>query len=172
MIHALDGNQVLDNHQVPYSRRVTKDDERSIPAEHLTRVTWALRRAEWAVQARKEQRLRPLGIAAAQYTLLISVHTDPGLTGAELARRLNVTPQAVASQVARLEERGQLERRSHPRHRHVQELHLTDAGRDSLRDAEAVMMDIEQQIAEKLGAKKTAQLRALLDEVADVVREA
>jgi DNA-binding MarR family transcriptional regulator len=87
----------------------------------------ALRRAEWAVQARKEQRLRGLGIAAGQYSLLISVHTDPGLTGAEPARRLNITPQAVASQVARLE---------------------------------------------KLGAAKTARLRALLDEVSDVVTQA
>lgn len=158
--------------QVSYSRGVTHDDERTIAANAQDRVTWALRRTEWAVQARKDQRLRPLGIAAAQYTLLISVHGDPGLTGAELARRLNVTPQAVASQVARLEERGQLERRPHPRHRHVQELHLTDAGRDSLRDADAVIVGIEEQIAEKLGPKKAAQLRTLLDEVACVVREA
>ncbi|WP_257004422.1 MarR family transcriptional regulator [Streptomyces sp. SA15] len=103
---------------------------------------------------------------------MICVHTDPGLTGAELARRLNVTPQAVASQVARLEERGQLERRPHPRHRHVQELHLTDAGRDSLRRADAVIVEIEQQISQKLGPEKSAQLRTLLDQVADVVREA
>ncbi|WP_371574616.1 MarR family winged helix-turn-helix transcriptional regulator [Streptomyces sp. NBC_01314] len=151
---------------------MTHDDGRPIAANAQDRVTWALRRADWAVQARKDQRLRPVGIAAAQYTLLISVHSDPGLTGAELARRLNVTPQAVASQVARLEERGQLERRPHPRHRHVQELHLTDAGRDSLRDAEAVIVGIEQQIAEKLGPRKTAQLRTLLDEVAEVVRDA
>ncbi|MEV0643344.1 MarR family transcriptional regulator [Streptomyces sp. NPDC050619] len=148
-----------------------QDDERPIAANALDRVTWALRRAEWAVQARKDQRLRPLGIAAAQYTLLINVHTHPGLTGAELARRLNVTPQAVASQVARLDERGHLERRPHPRHGHVQELHLTDAGRDSLREADAVIVEMEQRIAEKLGPKKAAQLRALLDEVADVVRE-
>ncbi|MFD3842924.1 MarR family winged helix-turn-helix transcriptional regulator [Streptomyces sp. NPDC058642] len=148
------------------------DDERPIGAGALERVTWALRRAEWAVQARKDQRLRPLGIAAAQYTLLMNIHSDPGLTGAELARRLNVTPQAVASQVARLEERGHLERRPHPRHRHVQELHLTDAGLDSLRDADAVIMGLEQLIAAKLGPRKSAQLRTLLDEVADVVREA
>lgn len=155
-----------------YCRRVRHDDEWPVAASALERVTWALRRAEWAVQARKDQRLRPLGMAAAQYTLLMNVHSDPGLTGAELARRLNVTPQAVASQVARLEERGQLARRPHPRHRHVQELHLTDAGRASLRDADAVIVGIEQLIAEKLGPKKAAQLRALLDEVADVVREA
>ncbi|MBB3073677.1 MarR family winged helix-turn-helix transcriptional regulator [Streptomyces violarus] len=151
---------------------MTHEDERPIAANAQDRVTWALRRAEWAVQARKDQRLRPLGIAAAQYTLLMSVHGDPGLTGAELARRLNVTPQAVASQVARLEERGQLERRPHPRHRHVQELHLTGAGLDSLRDADAMIVEIEQRIAGKLGPKKAAQLRTLLDEVADVVREA
>ncbi len=151
---------------------MTHEDERPIAANAQDRVIWALRRAEWAVQARKDQRLRPLGIAAAQYTLLMSVHGDPGLTGAELARRLNVTPQAVASQVARLEERGQLERRPHPRHRHVQELHLTGAGLDSLRDADAMIVEIEQRITDKLGPKKAAQLRTLLDEVADVVREA
>ncbi|CAM5401362.1 hypothetical protein SALBM311S_09063 [Streptomyces alboniger] len=151
---------------------MTHDDERPIAANALDRVTWALRRAEWAVQARKDQRLRPLGMAAAQYALLMSIHSDPGLTGAELARRLNVTPQAVASQVARLEERGHLERRPHPRHGHVQELHLTDVGLDSLRDADAVIVGIEERIAEKLGPKKTAQLRTLLDEVADVLREA
>ncbi|MFG2022732.1 MarR family winged helix-turn-helix transcriptional regulator [Streptomyces sp. NPDC048825] len=148
------------------------DGEEPVAADALDRVTWALRRAEWAVQARKDQRLRPLGMAAAQYSLLICIHTDPGLTGAELARRLNVTPQAVASQVARMEERGHLERRPHPRHRHVQELHLTDAGRDALRQSDAVIVEIEQQIAEKLGPEKAAQLRALLDQVADVVREA
>lgn len=59
----------------------------------LDRVTWALRRAELAVQTLKEQRLRPLGMAAAHYTLLMSVHSEPGLAGAELARRLNVTPR-------------------------------------------------------------------------------
>ena len=149
-----------------------EDDEGPVAADALSRVTWALRRAEWAVQARKEQRLRPLGMAAAQYSLLISVHSDPGLTGAELARRLNVTPQAVASQVARLEERGLLERRAHPRHRHVQELHLTDAGREVLGRADGVIVEIEQRIAEQLGPEKAAQLTALLDQVADVVREA
>src|SRR4051794_31230652 len=126
---------------MPYSRGVRQDDEGRIAADALDRVTWALRRGEGGGPARQGQRLRPRGTAAAQSSLLISIHTDPGLTGAELARRLNVTPQAVASQVARLVERGQLERRPHPRHRHVQELHLTDAGRDALRHADAVIVE-------------------------------
>ncbi|AMW14487.1 hypothetical protein A4E84_36390 [Streptomyces qaidamensis] len=111
--------------------------------------------------------MRSLGMAAAHYSLLIAVHVDPGLAGAELARRLNVTPQAVA----RLEGRGQLERRPHPRHRHVQELHLTDAGRDALRKADSVIAEIEQQITEKLGAKDSTQLQALLGQVTDAIHQ-
>ncbi|MFJ1973678.1 MarR family winged helix-turn-helix transcriptional regulator [Streptomyces sp. NPDC087903] len=147
-----------------------REHEEPVGLGALDRVTWALRRAELAVQSLKEQRLRPLGMVAAHYTLLISVHDEPGLTGAELARRLNVTPQAIASLVARLESRGQLERREHPRHRHIQELHLTDAGREALRAADAVIADIERQVTDGLGSE-TAQLRALLDRVAEAVRE-
>ncbi len=150
---------------------MTRNNEELVGPDALDRVTWALRRAELAVQALKEQRLRPLGLVASHYTLLMSVHSDPGLTGAELARRLNVTPQAVASLVARLESRGQLERREHSRHRHVQELHLTDAGREILRAADKVIADIELQIVGGLGREETAQLRALLDRVGETVRE-
>ncbi|NGO08315.1 MarR family transcriptional regulator [Streptomyces sp. HC44] len=148
-----------------------RNDEEPVGLDALDRVAWALRRTELAVQTLKEQRLRPLGMAAAHYTLLISVHVEPGLTGAELARRLNVTPQAIASLVARLENRGQLERRDHPRHRHVQELHLTDAGREALHTADKVIADIETQITDGLGPDEAAQLRSLLNRVADTVRE-
>jgi DNA-binding MarR family transcriptional regulator len=151
----------------PYPRGVERNDKEPVDAEALDRMTWALRRAELAVQALKEQRLRPLGMASAHYALLISVHTEPGLSGAELARRLNVTPQAVASLADRLASRGQLERRSHPRHRHIQELHLTDAGREALRLADAVVTDIEHNITEQLGQAKTDRLKALLEQVID-----
>ncbi|CAM5695701.1 MULTISPECIES: MarR family winged helix-turn-helix transcriptional regulator [Streptomyces] len=148
-----------------------RNDEEPVGLGALDRVTWALRRAELAVQSLKEQQLRPLGMAAAHYTLLMSVHDESGLTGAELARRLNVTPQAIASLVARLEGRGQLERREHSRHRHIQELHLTDAGREALHAADAVIAGIERQVTDGLGAEDSAQLRALLDRVVKTIRE-
>ncbi|WP_432181615.1 MarR family winged helix-turn-helix transcriptional regulator [Streptomyces sp. NBC_00063] len=149
------------------------DDEGAGPVapDALDRVTWVLRRTELAVQAVKEPELRALGMLPAHYSLLIRVHLEPGLTGAELARRLSVTPQAVASLVSRLEKRGQLERRPHPRHGHVQELHLTDAGRDALRQADAVATRIEQRIIDKLGPENAALLTALLNQVADAARE-
>ncbi len=149
---------------------MTKDGE-STQAGVLDGVTWALRRAELAVQAFKEQRLRTMGLAAAHYSLLVSIHAEPGRTGAEAARRLNVTPQAVALLVAKLEERGLVERRVHPRHRHVQELHLTDAGRDALRSAEPTIAAIERRITEELGAEETSRLTTMLHRVAEVMKD-
>lgn len=150
---------------------MTRDDDEPVSADAPNRLLWALRRAELASRTLKEQRLRPLGLAPAHYSLLMLVHRDPGLTGAELARRLDVTPQAVASLVTRLVDKGQLERRSHPRHRHVQELHLTEAGRRVLKSADAVVDSIEHQIVERLGPDNAARVTALLDEVIDAVRD-
>ncbi len=150
---------------------MTQPDTQLVSIDALNRVIWALRQAEQALQSLKEQRLRPLGMAPAHYSLLISIHDQPGITGAELARRLNVTPQSVASLVARLGDKGQLERRQHPLHRHVQELHLTEAGRQALNASDAVIAAIEHQITTRLGPVNIAQFTAMLGEVIDVARD-
>jgi DNA-binding MarR family transcriptional regulator len=155
-----------------YAGGMEQLDGGPVSAAALERVTWALRRAELAVQTLKEQRLRSsLSMPVAHYTMLISIHAEPGLAGAELARRLNVTPQAVASLADRLEGRGQLERRPHPRHRHVQELHLTDAGRAVLHQADILVEEVEKKITTGLGRTDTVRLRALLEKVAATAQE-
>ena len=133
------------------------------------RIIWALRRAELAVQSLKDRQLRPAGMAASHYALLVSVDSEPGLAGATLARRLNVTPQAVASLVAKLVERGLIERRHHPRHPHVQELHLTDAGRDALQYADTVMERIEQHVLDLLGVQQGEEFRLMLETLASAL---
>ncbi|WP_435742922.1 MarR family winged helix-turn-helix transcriptional regulator [Microbacterium sp. PMB16] len=142
---------------------MAEESHSSDPSDPRVRIVWALRRAELAVQNLKEGQLRPLGMTASHYALLMSIDAEPGLAGATLARRLNVTPQAVASLVARLLERGLIERRSHPRHPHVRELHLTAEGRDLLGRADIVMQGIESQVEGLLGATQAAELRRMLE---------
>jgi DNA-binding MarR family transcriptional regulator len=127
-----------------------------------------LRRAELAVQKAKERRLRAVGMPAAHYSLLMSVNAEPGLSGAELARRLGVTPQAVASLVRRIEGQGELERRPHPRHPHVLELYLTAAGREGLQAADELMSQIDRSLTSALGVADSVHLQANLDRVTDL----
>lgn len=131
------------------------------------RVAWALRRADLTLQGTKERPLRELGVSSSHYSVLVSLQITPGLTGAELARLMGVTPQAVALLVAKLAERGWVERRAHPRHRIVQELHLTDAGRHELTRAELIVTDLERHIRESLGPQRYRQLKELLGQVID-----
>lgn len=133
--------------------------------EVFSRVAWALRRADLTLQAVKERPLREIDVPSSHYSVLISLQTTPGMTAAELARLMGVTPQAVALLVGKLTERGWIERRTHPRHRSVQELHLTDAGRDELTKAEGLINDLERHIRESLGDQRYRQLRDLLGQV-------
>lgn len=129
------------------------------------RTVWALRRAFHAVEAAKEARLRDVGITGAHYAILINLGVAPGITGAEVARRLRVTPQNIASLVAKLEERGWVLRREHERHSHVRELHLTDAGRRILDVADQEVTALERTLQEMLG-DDAAVLRGLLERLA------
>ncbi|MDQ0647062.1 DNA-binding MarR family transcriptional regulator [Microbacterium natoriense] len=141
-------------------------NDSSNSSDPRARTVWALRRAELAVQGLKERQLRPVGITASHYALLVSIDSEPGLAGATLARRLNITPQAIASLVARLVERGFIERRPHPRHPNVRELHLTDEGRRSLSRADDVVQRIEQRVEDLLGTVQADELRVMLDAIA------
>lgn len=131
------------------------------------RLLWALRRTALAVDAVKAKRLRDVSLGGPDYSVLACVRSEPGLSGAELSRRLGVTPQAVVPLVRRLAQEGLIERRPHPRHLHVQELHITSAGRTSLQAADRVVNGIEGQLRDHLGTSDHAQLRRLLDAVAD-----
>lgn len=145
------------------------DKPRSTTADPdaLDRVTWALRRADLAMQAVKEPPLRAVGLSGSNYAVLMNLRTTPGITGAELSRLVGITPQAVALLTAKLIERGLIERRLHPRHRSVQELHLTEDGHAELEKAERIISDLERHVRESLGPQRYSQLRELLGHVID-----
>ncbi len=140
-----------------------------LPPTAPDRVLYALRQAYQRVEAAKEERLRPTGVTPAHYAALINIHARPGLTGAELARVLGVTPQNVTGLVGRLTDRGLVERRPHVQHDHVLEIHLTDEGRARLAAADAQVNALEADLAGRLGAEAATQLRALLSRVSDSV---
>jgi len=127
------------------------------------RVPAVLRRADLALLAVKERPLRAVGVSGSNYAVLANLQVTPGLTGAELARVVGVTPQAVAPLVGKLADRGLIERRAHPRHASVQELHLTDSGRRELARADKIMVDLDHHLRRSLGEENYDRLHELLE---------
>ncbi|MCJ7858680.1 MarR family winged helix-turn-helix transcriptional regulator [Corynebacterium kalidii] len=89
-----------------------------------------------------DRRLRPLGLTVTQFACLRALHGNPGMSGAELARRLFVSRQSMNGVVTGLEERGYIDRSTPPGPRRDRAATLTDVAVARLREAETAVADV------------------------------
>jgi DNA-binding MarR family transcriptional regulator len=69
-----------------------------------------IKRAQHLLRLRIDSRLRPLGLNAGLWSLLLELAQVPGSSASELARAAFQTPQTVGGLIQRLEDRGLVER--------------------------------------------------------------
>ncbi|WP_395451307.1 MarR family winged helix-turn-helix transcriptional regulator [Aminobacter sp. UC22_36] len=79
------------------------------------------------------ERIRPLGLAPAQFMTLLALWDEDGLAQSELVRRLDVEQATMANTLTRMERDGLIERRANPDDGRSQAIHLT-ARAKALRD--------------------------------------
>lgn len=106
----------------------------------------------------------------ASSSMLIAVLDEPGMTVAEISRRIPKTQQTISSVVARLEKLGLIERRLGPG-RGVG-LHVTDAGRKMAEVAIAHEQALNARLRELLGEERAAALTEQLRESRAILRDA
>ena len=82
-----------------------------------------------------------------------------GTTVSTLAERAEMTKQAMGELVAHLEERGYVDRVPDPADRRAKLVRPTVKGRDVYRVVRELIPEIEQQVAELIGATRMRQLR-------------
>jgi DNA-binding MarR family transcriptional regulator len=110
----------------------------------------------------------PLTVASS--SMLIGVLEEPGMTVAEISRRIPKTQQTISQLVARLEKLGLIERQLGPG-RGVG-LYLTDAGREMAQVAVAREQEVAARLRELLGEKRSTALTELLSESREILRKA
>ncbi|BBZ59579.1 MarR family winged helix-turn-helix transcriptional regulator [Mycolicibacterium monacense] len=101
-------------------------------------ILWLLKQAFYFSLTTVNEAVSEHGVSTAQIGVLRQLSNEPGLSGAELARRLLITPQGVQLAVKALEQRGFVERRPDPQHARILQAYLTAEGR---RVAAAVVSD-------------------------------
>ena len=72
--------------------------------------------------------MKPTGFTPPQGMVLMAVASEPGVTGAELARRAMITPQTMGELLTGLEKTGLIRRERHRDNARMQAIFLTDAG--------------------------------------------
>ncbi len=99
--------------------------------------------------------------------LLDIIGAFPGITVAEISRRLPTTQQSISQTVARLEKLGYVERRLGPR-RGVG-LHITRAGHQAHQQGTAREQALDQRLEDLLGAERHGELCALLEQARELL---
>lgn len=90
---------------------------------------WLLKRVFHYGHKAVNDAIRGYGVTPTQMGALNRLVEEPGLSGAELARRLLVTPQAAQLALTALEHRGLVERRPDDHHGRIVRTYLTAEGR-------------------------------------------
>lgn len=111
-----------------------------------------------------DEALRRQGIemSFAHFVTLFTLQAEPGIAGAELARRAFVTPQTMNTILRRLEKDGDIERRPHPDNVRADSWFITKAGQARLNRAKRVGEAVWTRLLSALKDSEVTQLQSLL----------
>jgi DNA-binding MarR family transcriptional regulator len=108
-------------------------------------------------------RLQRIDMSLAHFGTLYMLADEPGVAGAELARRVFVTAQTMNMILRRLEKDGDIERRPFPGNARADSWFITKTGQTRLNLATQVAQGVRARMYSNLAPKDIEQLRGLLE---------
>ncbi|MCV6976357.1 MarR family winged helix-turn-helix transcriptional regulator [Mycobacterium bourgelatii] len=130
-------------------------------------LLWLLKQAFYFSLTTVNDAVSGHGVSTAQIGVLRQLLNYPGLSGAELARRLLISPQGVQLAVTALERRGLVERRQDPQHKRILRTYLTDEGRSVVTTVISDAVAAHEKVFGVLSAEEQQTLRDLLGRVVE-----
>lgn len=131
-------------------------------------ILWLLKQAFYFSLTTVNEAVSEHGVSTAQIGVLRQLSNEPGLSGAELARRLLISPQGVQLALTALEKRGLVYREQDPQHGRILQAFLTDQGR---KVATAVISDAIAAHDSVFGVLSKAEQQTLRDLLGRVVEQ-
>ena len=108
-------------------------------------------------------RVQKIDMSVAHFVVLLNLEQEPGLPGAELARRGFVTAQTMNTILRRLERDGDIERRPHPQKARADSWFVTRSGQKRLARARVIGGNIWIRMLSALQPAEVKQLQGLLE---------
>lgn len=135
---------------------------RLIVMDTTDHIMWLLKQAAHSTRQAVNSAIRSHGVTTEQLGVLKRLADTPGLSGADLARRLLITPQAVQLALATLERRGLIERKPDANHGRILRSYLTEEGLQVSTDCHAEALTCEEKLLDVFDAAEQEMLREFL----------
>jgi DNA-binding MarR family transcriptional regulator len=130
-------------------------------------ILWLLKQAFYFSLTSVNDAISSHGVSTAQIGVLRQLSNEPGLSGAELARRLLISPQGVQLALTALERRGLVERKQDPRHKRILQASLTDEGHKVVAKVVGDAVAAHEEVFGVLSPDEQETLRELLSRVVE-----
>lgn len=125
-------------------------------------LSFYLGKAYQRVTSAAKQRLAPYGVTPGQYALLKVLWERDGQSGAEIGERLLLDSATMTGLLDRLEHAGLIERKAHATDRRINQVVLTDRGRDLQGPLDREMESMNQDFLSEFPPERVTLLRELL----------
>jgi len=130
-------------------------------------IMWLLKQAFYYSLTTINEAMSAHGVSTAQIGVLRQLANEPGLSGADLARRLLISPQGVQFALTSLERRGLVERKRDPQHGRILQAYLTGEGRDVASVVVSEAVAAHDQVFGVLSTEEQEALRDLLGRIVE-----
>lgn len=111
--------------------------------DSLPYILW---RTQNAVHRCVQEAIKDLGVTVTQLGLAVHLHKLGPLSASDLARGIHITPQSVATALARLDKIGWVEHQPHPVHGRVVLFNITERGLQGVREGSARMAEVTKRV--------------------------
>jgi DNA-binding MarR family transcriptional regulator len=128
-----------------------------------TPLGWLMKEAVHFTRKAVDEAVRSHGVTVSQWAVLYQLAQHPGLSGAELAREMLLTPQAVHQALTTLERRGLVSRAPDVDHARIFRATLTDEGLRIARRCRADSMKIQRKLLATFDAEERTLFTDLLE---------
>lgn len=130
-------------------------------------ILWLLKQAFYRTLTTVNDAASHEGVPLAQIGVLRQLADDPGLSGAQLARRLLISPQGARTALTALERRGLVERRPDPGNGRILRAYLSARGREVATGFVADAVAAQSAVFGVLDVDEQKMLRELLGRVVE-----
>jgi len=136
----------------------------AVPRRPEQAVPYLLRNLHHSLRQAVDESFRRDGLelSFAHFATLYTLANEPGVAGAEIARRLFVTAQTMNAILRRMEEEGVVERRPHPGNARADSWYLTRAGEARFARAKKLGDAVWRRMLSTLAPQEVDQLQDLL----------
>lgn len=137
-----------------------------VPPDLADHLGFLLSKLGTATRRHFAEALSVIGITARQFAVLMALGAREGLSQHALGERLRIDPSSMVTVIDDCEAAGLAERRPDPKDRRRRAVHLTDAGRSRLAEAQQVARRVNAELFAPLDETQRAHLHQLLTTLA------